>query len=70
MQLHDARKLAGAASGRPGEVTAIDDAGMTIAVGGGQIQVTRVRPAGGQKIAASAFAQSAGVRPGARLGTI
>jgi methionyl-tRNA formyltransferase len=69
VQLHDARKVAGGAAGRPGEVTALDDAGMTIAAPGGQIQVTRVRPAGGQKINASAFAQTMGLRPGARLGT-
>ena len=68
MQLLDAKKLAGAAAGRPGEVTAVDDAGVTIAAAGGQIQVTRVRPDGGQKVNAGAFAKSAGVRPGARLG--
>src|SRR5262249_21261151 len=69
VQLHDARKLVGGATGRPGEITAVDDAGITIAAAGGQIQVTRVRPAGGQKIGADAFAKSAGLRPGARLGT-
>ncbi len=68
VQLLDAKKLAGAASGRPGEVIAVDDAGLTIGAAGGQIQVTRVRPDGGQKVAAGAFAKSAGLRPGARLG--
>ena len=68
MQLVDAKKLVGAAAGRPGEVTAVDDAGMTVAVTGGQIQVGRVRPEGGQKVSAAAFAKSAGLRPGARLG--
>ena len=67
VQLLDAKKLAGAAGGQPGEVTAIDDAGLTIAAAGGQIQVTRVR-AGGPKIGAAEFARSAGLRPGARLG--
>jgi methionyl-tRNA formyltransferase len=67
VQLLDARKLAGAAGGRPGEVTAVDDAGVTVAADGGQIQVTRVR-AGGPKIAAAEFARTAGLRPGARLG--
>jgi hypothetical protein len=37
-------------------------------VPGGQIQVTRVRPEGGQKVAAAVFAKTAGLRPGARLG--
>jgi hypothetical protein len=41
---------------------------MTIAALGGQIQATRVRPEGGQKINAGTFAESAGLRPGARLG--
>jgi methionyl-tRNA formyltransferase len=68
VQLHDARKLVGAVAGRPGEVTAVDDAGITIAADGGQIQVTRVRPEGGQKTGAAAFAKSAGMRPGTRLG--
>jgi len=67
VQLFDARKLPGAAGGRPGEVTAIDDTGVTVAVAGGAIQVTRVR-AGGPKIAAGEWANSAGVTVGARLG--
>ena len=66
--LHDARKLAGATPGRPGEVTAIDESGITIAAAGGQIQVTRIRPEGGQKVGAGAFAKSAGLRTGMRLG--
>jgi methionyl-tRNA formyltransferase len=68
LQLLDARKIAGAAGGRPGEVTAVDDAGVTIAGSGGQIQVTRVRADGGQKISAGAFAKTAGLRPGVQLG--
>ena len=66
--LHDAKKAAGAPSGQPGEVLAVDESGMMVAVPGGQIQVTRVRPEGGQKVAAAAFAKTAGLRPGARLG--
>jgi hypothetical protein len=41
---------------------------VTIAASGGQILVTRVRPEGGQKVSAGAFARSAGLRPGVRLG--
>jgi methionyl-tRNA formyltransferase len=66
--LHDAKKLTGATQGRPGEVVAVDDTGMTIAASGGQLLVTRVRPEGGQKVAASAFAKTSGLRPGVRLG--
>jgi methionyl-tRNA formyltransferase len=68
VQILDAKKLAGTTQGQPGEVLAIDEAGMTVAVAGGQIQVTRVRPEGGQKVAAAAFAKTAGLRPGVRLG--
>jgi len=66
--LHDAKKIVGGTTGRPGEVLAVDDAGMTIAASGGQIQVTRVRPEGGQKVSAAAFAKSVGLRPGVRFG--
>ena len=69
VQLFDARKLEGSGSGRPGEVTAVDDTGVTIAVPGGQILITRVRAEGGQKISAAAFAKSAGLSPGTRLGS-
>ncbi len=68
VQLFDAKKLVGAAAGQPGEVTAIDEAGLTVAAAGGQLQVSRVRPEGGQKISAAVFATSAGLRPGAQLG--
>jgi len=66
--LHDAKKVPGAASGQPGEVLNVDESGLMVAVPGGQIQVTRVRPEGGQKVTAAAFAKTAGLRPGARLG--
>src|SRR5882724_11439374 len=68
VQLLDAKKLVGATPGRPGEVIAVEDAGLTVAATGGQILVTRVRPEGGQKVNAGAFAKSAGLRPGVRLG--
>jgi methionyl-tRNA formyltransferase len=68
VQLYDAKKLPEASSGRPGEVLAVGDSSMTIAASGGQIEVLRVRPAGGQKIAAAAYAASAGLRQGAQLG--
>jgi methionyl-tRNA formyltransferase len=67
VQLFDAKKVAGGTGGRPGEVIAVDDAGVTIAAEGGHILVTRVR-AGGGKIGAAEFAKTAGLRAGARLG--
>src|SRR4029450_3161818 len=68
LQLLDAKKLEGGAAGQPGEVLAVDDAGMTVSAPGGRILVTRVRADGGQKVASGAFAKTAGLRPGARVG--
>ena len=68
VQLLDATKLPGSTPGQPGEVLSVDDAGLTIAAAGGRIQVTRMRPEGGQKVSAATFAKSASLRPGARLG--
>ena len=68
LQLLDAKKLEGGAAGQPGEVLAVDDSGMTVSAPGGRILVTRVRADGGQKVASGAFAKTAGLLPGARLG--
>jgi methionyl-tRNA formyltransferase len=68
VQIYDAQKHVGTTAGQPGEVTAVNEASFTVAAAGGQIEVLRVRPAGGQKISAAAFASSMGLRPGAHLG--
>jgi methionyl-tRNA formyltransferase len=68
VQIYDATKHMGTIAGRPGEVTAVSDASVTVAAAGGQVEVLRVRPAGGQKISAAAFASSVGLRPGVQLG--
>lgn len=68
VQIYDAKKHIGATVGRPGEVTAISDASFTVAAADGQVEVLRVRSAGGQKISAAAFASSVGLHPGAQLG--
>jgi len=47
--------------GKPGEVIAISDQGITIAGNGGAVLAKRVRAPGGQKIAAGEWAKSAGV---------
>jgi methionyl-tRNA formyltransferase len=67
VQIYDAQKHVGATSGQPGAVTAVSDTSFTVAAAGGQLEVLRVRPAGGQKISAAAFASSVGLRPGAQL---
>ena len=68
VQIYDARKHPGGADARPGEITAVGEDGFTVAAIGGHVDVTRVRPAGGRKMAAAAFAQEAGLQPGACLG--
>jgi methionyl-tRNA formyltransferase len=68
VQIYDAQKHVGVTSGQPGEVTAVSEASVTVAAAGGQIEVLRVRPAGGQKISAATFAGNVGLRPGAQLG--
>jgi methionyl-tRNA formyltransferase len=68
VQIYDAKKHLGPTTGQPGEVTAVSDASFTAAAAGGQIEVLRVRAAGGQKISAAAFANSVGLRAGVQLG--
>ena len=62
VDLFDSGKVSG--SGKPGEILAVGDQGVTVAAQGGAIQVKRVRVAGGQKIAAAEWAKSAGVKAG------
>ncbi len=67
LKIFDAAKLeAGGAA--PGEVTAIDEEGFTVAAAGGTIRVLRVRPEGEGKIAAADFAAASGLAAGSRLG--
>lgn len=68
VQVFDAaqRKTKG---GTPGEITAVDDEGITVAATGGQIQILRVRPEGEKKVPAGEFASGHGLRIGDRLGS-
>jgi methionyl-tRNA formyltransferase len=61
-----ARQPAGIA-GKMGEVVALDAEGFTVACADGRIRVLRVRPAGGDKVGAAAFAASAKLVLGSRL---
>ena len=65
VDIFDSAKVAG--SGKPGEILAIDDQGMTIAAGGGAILAKRVRGADGKKVAAAEWAKAAGVESRRRL---
>ena len=61
-----ARDLAGI-GGEAGEVFAVTDDGFSVVCADGRIRVTRVRPAGGGKVAAGEWAAGAGLSAGARL---
>lgn len=68
VQIYDAIRHLGE-TGRPaGVVSAIGHYGFNVAVPGGHIEVHRVRPEKGQKIAAEAFARDAGLHLGELLG--
>jgi methionyl-tRNA formyltransferase len=56
------------ASGDPGTVTDVSDAGMTVAAGGGGILVKRVRLDGSAKVAATEVVAATGIKAGTRLG--
>ncbi len=66
VQVYDCAKRDG--EGTPGEVVAVSDEGVTVQASGGRILLKRVRPKGGDKIAASEWAQAAGVAQGTKLG--
>jgi methionyl-tRNA formyltransferase len=56
------------AAGTPGEVVSVSEDGVTVAADGGSILVKRVRPKGGDKMAAAEWAASAGISVGTKLG--
>jgi methionyl-tRNA formyltransferase len=66
LHLYDSRRD-DKASGEPGTVLAVSDAGLRIATGKGAVLVRRVRPAGGKKQSAVEYAQGR-LTPGDRLG--
>lgn len=63
------RAEACAGKGRPGEVLAVDDAGIVVACGDGALRLTVLQRAGGKRLPAAAFLQGHAVLPGARFDT-
>ncbi|MGY2049376.1 methionyl-tRNA formyltransferase [Methylobacterium sp. JK268] len=59
----------GDVKGTPGEVVAVGDDSITVAAQGGRIEMLRLKPEGGAKMTAGAFAREGGVRLGQMLGT-
>lgn len=54
--------------GKPGEVVQVSAHSFTVAALGGAIEVLRVRPEGGRKVAAEDFIHEVGLQSGARFG--
>jgi len=67
LQIFDCRKTA-SGDGAPGEVIAISDEGITVATGGGSLNLQRVRPEGDKKLKAADFVSGSGITVGAKLG--
>ncbi len=67
LQIFDCARFDGT-EGDPGEVTEVTEAGFTVAARGGGIVVKRVRPEGGDKVAAGAYAAECGLKAGEKLG--
>ncbi len=53
--------------GKPGEISAIGDKGVSIIVQGGQVELLKVRPEGGAKVSAAEFFTSIGFNVGNAL---
>ena len=72
IQLFDSRKhptrTFGAVKGKIGEVSAIGPEGIRISAHGGQIEVFKLKPEGGKKVAATDFARESGLAVGTLLG--
>jgi methionyl-tRNA formyltransferase len=66
VQIYDSAP--GLGLGAPGTVLSVADDSFEVAAQGGSIRVMRVRPQGGRKMDAGAFAKDAGLKEGARLG--
>jgi methionyl-tRNA formyltransferase len=66
VQIYDS--VPGDRSGPLGSVLAVTDQGFEVATADGSIFVKRVRPKGGKKMDAGAFARGAGLKGGTRLG--
>ncbi len=67
--IYDGKKHTGDTGTTPGHVTAVNANSFTVATQGGAIEILRVRPEGGKKVAAEEFIGSVALQPGARFGS-
>jgi methionyl-tRNA formyltransferase len=68
VRFFDAHRIDAAPADRPGEITAVDAGGFTVAAGRDAIRIGKVRTDAGKQEAA-AFAAERGLKPGARFTT-
>ena len=68
VRLYDARMNPISSGRKPGEIVAIEEGGLQIAVKGGIIIIGKVRPDKGEKIGPMEFAESVGLKIGDSLG--
>ncbi len=68
LQLFDSQLAPAAEGAAPGEVTEVGGDSFTVAAGGGQIVVKRVKPEDGKKVGADEFVPSENLQSGNRLG--
>ena len=67
LQVFDCRRVA-SVDGAPGEVVAIGEDGITVAAGGGALNLQRLRPEGDKQLKAAEFVSGSGIAVGAKLG--
>ncbi len=63
---HPARRFADV-RGQPGEIVALGERGLEVAMQGGHLEILRVQLEGAQKMSGAAYAALHGLRPGARI---
>ncbi len=66
VQVYDSAKRPG--DGTPGEIVSVGEDGVEVQASGGRVLIKRVRPKGGDKVAAAEWAAQAGLVSGQRLG--
>lgn len=69
VKIFDCAKQAAAPGASPGQVTAAGDEGISVACTDGQIQIQRLRPQGGKKIAAAEYLLNSPLAVGDTLGS-
>ena len=68
VKLYGARAEPAAAAGAPGEVLAVDAAGLLVACGAGAVRIRDVQPAGKRRLTAAEWGRGRGIAPCDRLG--